>query len=170
MHNWVVTYTERRSIMSTFAKIQLCSCPSISAFIDEIDHERFYISVYLTESSNAVYVTDPAETYRRRLSGEYAKDPNNCRNYRQLSGLPEEIVEAARASIARGGYNAGPCSDYFTARALKYFAPLSAWYQGGQEEYNRLLDKAAAKIEALRVSSDTSRLDDLCLALGLPRG
>jgi hypothetical protein len=154
----------------SFAKIIINSCPSVSVFIDEIDHERFYVSVYLTETSNVNYVTDPAEAYRRRLSGEYAVDPNNCRNYRQLSGLPEEIVEAAKASIARGGYNAGPCSDYFTARALKYFAPLSAWYQGGQEEYNRLIDEAIVKLEALRAKSDTSRLDDLCLALGLPRG
>jgi len=156
--------------MTTFAKISLNSCPSISAYIRAEGTDKFVVSVCLTETGGAYYPTDPAESYNLRLGGEYAVDPGR-HSYLHLPGLPKEIHAAAKASIAFGDYNNGPCRDFFTARALNFFAPLPDWHRGGgREEYARLLDAAVAKIDQLREKSDTGRLDSLCLALGLSRG
>lgn len=74
--------------------VTLTTTPSITAIVARDGFKRFKVSVLLTETSGASYITDPAAKLRRELAGEY-----------DLSDLPailrDEIKAVDASDLAR---------------------------------------------------------------------
>jgi hypothetical protein len=110
------------------ARVEICGCPSIFVSIDD-GRERgkdFEVSVFVAETGGASYQSDPAAKLRKELAGFFDKE-----------NLPEKVVSAAKESLLRGGYNQGPCRDFFDPQAAKYFSGVSG-YERDEEKWTKL--------------------------------
>jgi len=140
------------------ARIFLAGCPRIAALVEkDLYAAKFKVSVICTETGPAFYETDPAIPLRRELAGEYL--PEN---------LPPRIVEAAKGSLAVGGYNRGPERDYFDLAAVKFFGGFA--HDPGKyptPETGEYWGKLRRRIEDALRKGNPHDIADVALSLGI---
>ena len=135
------------------ARFEICGCPSISIGISD-GRERgkdFEVSVFLSETGGANYSTDPSAKLRKELAGFYDKE-----------NLPEKVMTAAKESLARGGYNRGPCRDYFDLQAAKYFSGVTG-YERDDEKWVKLRRQMEDRLR----KSNSIELLEIAITMGM---